>query len=134
MSIKSYGITVAIGGSTAVNGLKSVSLSGSDVSFIDTTTHDGDGWKSYIGGLKDGGTLELSGDYDINDGGQDDLRTLLGETTSVVVTFSDLSTAEFDAIIGPYSVENPLDETATFTSSLKITGAVTYAPTAGDPE
>jgi predicted secreted protein len=134
MSIKSFGVKVEID-EEEVGGLKEVNPGGGDVTFIETTTHGGDGWKTYIGGLKDGGTLELSGDYDIDDDGQALLRDSLGETETVVVTFSDESTTTFSGIIGPYNVTNPLDETVGFTSSIKITGEVTYAPAdAPEPE
>jgi predicted secreted protein len=125
--IRSFGITVTVD-ATAIGGLTDVSPGGGDVTFVDTTTHDTDGgWKTYVGGLKDGGTLELTGKYDIADAGQVKLRTLLGETESCVVTFSDGSSAEFDGIVGAYNVSNPLDDATEFTSSIKITGEVVYA-------
>jgi predicted secreted protein len=134
MSIKSFGVSVSVD-SAEIGGLTEVNPGGGDVTFIETTTHGGDGWKTYVGGLKDGGTLELSGYYDIDDEGQADLRDNLGEEAAIVVTFSDDSTATFSGIIGPYNVTNPLDETVGFTSSIKITGEVIYAPIeVPDPE
>jgi len=125
--IKSFGVTVSVGG-TAVGGLTDVSPGGGDVTFIDTTTHDtAGGWKTYVGGLKDGGTLELTGKYDISDTGQGALRSGLGTEEAIVVTFSDTSTAEFDGIIGAYNVSNPLDDATEFTCSIKVTGQIVYA-------
>ena len=125
--IRSFGIEVTVD-STVIGSLTDVAPGGGDVTFVDTTTHDtSGGWKTYVGGLKDGGTLELTGKYDISDAGQVKLRTLLGETESVVVTFSDNSTATFTGVVGAYNVSNPLDDATEFTSSIKITGAVVYA-------
>ena len=127
MSIKSFGASVAVGSST-VGGLKDINPGGGDVTFVDTTTHDAeDGWKTFVGGLKDGGTLELTGNYDSGDSGQGTLRDGLGTEESCVVTFSDSSTCSFDGIIGAYNVSNPLDDVVEFTCSIKITGPVTYA-------
>jgi len=125
--IKSFGVSVTVA-TVAIGGLTDVSPGGGDVTFVDTTTHDtAGGWKTYVGGLKDGGTLELTGKYDIADAGQEDLRTGLGTSVAVVVTFSDTSTAEFTGIIGAYNVSNPLDDATEFTCSIKVTGAITYA-------
>lgn len=130
MAIKSFGVTVTVGG-TAVLGLVDVSLPEVDVTDIDVTTHASeDGYREFVGGLKDGGVMTLSGKYLIGDAGQVKLRDPEqqgGDPVAIVVTFSDLSTAEFDAVIKGYGVNNPLDEDVQFTSSLKISGPVTYA-------
>jgi predicted secreted protein len=125
--IKSFGVAVSVA-TNAIGGLTDVSVSGTDVTFVDITTHDSTGgFKEFVGGLKDGGTLELSGKYDIADTGQIYLRANPGESASCVVTLSDSSTASFTAIVGGYSITNPLDDAVDFSASLKITGAVTYA-------
>lgn len=129
MAIRSFGIAVTIDGS-AVGGLVSADINGGDVTFIDSTTHESaDGYREFVGGLKDGGTLELSGKYIFADAGQGKLRnpTIQGTDVPAVVTFSDSSTAEFDVIVGIPSTTGPLDETVDWTCSCKITGPVTYS-------
>lgn len=128
MAIKSFGVTVSIDG-TAIGGLVSADITGGDVSFIDTTTHEStSGYREFVGGLKDGGTLELSFKYEIADTGQVKLRNpaIQGTVVPAVVTFTDLSTASFDVVVGIPSTVNPLDEDVTSTCSCKITGPITY--------
>ncbi len=124
--IKSYGVEVTIA-TNIIGGLTDANLGGSDVAIIDTTTHDGDGWKTSVGGLKDGGTIELSGDYDFDDVGQAYFIANLGAAKAFVVTLSDDSTATFTAIVGKFDLTNPLDEVVKFSASAKVTGAVVYA-------
>ncbi len=125
--IKSYGVTVTVA-SNSIGGLTDVSPGGTEVNFVDITTHDSSGgWKEFVGGLKDGGTLELTGAYDSTNTGQDYLRANPGASGSCVVTFSDTSTCSFTGIIGGFATSAPLDDKVEFTCSIKITGAVTYA-------
>jgi predicted secreted protein len=127
MSIKSFGVSVSVDGG-AVGGLKDVNPGGGDVTFVDTTTHDAeDGWKTFVGGLKDGGTLELTGNYISGDAGQGAIRSEIGETVPCVVTFSDSSSCSFDGIVGAYNISNPLDDVVEFTASIKVTGPVNYS-------
>lgn len=130
MAIKSFGVTVSVA-SNNIGGLTDVNLSGTDVSFVDTTTHgSADGFKEFVGGLKDGGTIELTGAYKIADAGQTYLRAAAnqgGAPVAVVVEFSDGSTASCSAVVGPYTVSNPQDDKVEFTSTLKVSGKVTFA-------
>ena len=129
MAIKSHGVAVTIGG-TAIGSLTDVSPGGGDVTLVETTTHSSGAWKQYVGGLKDGGSLELTGKYAIADTGQAALRTNFGTVVAFVVTFSDGSTATFDGIPGGFNVSNPLDDATEFTCSVKITDDVVYAAAA----
>lgn len=127
--IKSFGIQVFIG-NQSVGGLKSVELPEVEVTDVDLTTHDtSGGHRQFTGGLKDGGTVTLSGAFDIEDAGQTILRDddVQGLIRYVTVIFSDGSRVAFNAVVKGYGVSNPLDEDVTFSSSLKITGEVTYS-------
>ena len=128
--IKSFGVTVTVASNT-IGGLKSVDIPETEVTDIDVTTHDSSGgYREFVGGLKDGGTVTLGGAYDIANTGQTYLRTAAnqgGAPVAVVVTFSDDSTASFNAFVKGYGVTNPLDENVEFTSSLKVSGPVTFA-------
>ena len=128
--IKSFGITVSVD-ANLIGGLTDVTLPEVEVTDVETTTHDSpDDFKEFVGGLKDGGVVTLAGIYDIADTGQVYLRTPAnqgGAAVDIIVTFSDNSTAEFSAVVKGYGVTNPLDDAVTFSSSLRISGAVTYA-------
>lgn len=127
--IKSFGTRVYIG-PTLVGGLKSVELPETEVTDIDLTTHNSASeYREFAGGLKDGGTATLGGAYDIADAGQTILRDddVQGQIRYVTVIFSDGSRVAFNAVVKGYGVSNPLDEDVTFSSSLKITGEVSYS-------
>ena len=125
--IRSFGAACTIAG-TAIGGLTSIDITGGDVNAIDITTHDSaDGYKEYTAGLKDAGTLELSGKHDSADAGQDLIVTHEGTVREFIITFSDTKTATFDAIVGIKSIPNPLDDAVDFSVSCKITGKVTYS-------
>jgi|TARA_R110002124_G_scaffold73619_1_gene197448 predicted secreted protein len=127
MATKSFGVTVTVN-TIAIGELTDVTPGGVDVNNIDTTAHDSSGgWKTFMGGLSDGGTLELSGNYVIADAGQVELRASRGDTASVVVTFSNASTSTFSAVIGGYNLANPLDDKIEFSCSLKVTGPIVIA-------
>lgn len=127
MSTRSNGVAVTVD-LTAIGGLVDVNISGGDVNSIDTTTH-GAAARTFVGGLTDYGTLELSGKFDITNTGQLALIAGTGDTGAFVVTYNDAgdTTATFSAIIGAFNLSNPLDDTVDFSCSCKITGAVVIA-------
>lgn len=125
--IKSFGAILKVA-TNVIGKLTDVNLGGVDVSMIDVTAQDSTGgYKEYVGGLKDGGQLEMTGNYDIADTGQVYLRANAGATAAFELTFSNGSTATGNCIVGGYAVTNPLDNKVGFTCPLKITGPVTYA-------
>jgi len=87
MSTKSNGVAVTVGG-TAIGGLVDVNISGGDVNNIDTTTH-ASAARTFVGGLVDYGTLELSGKFAIADTGQLALIAGTGDTAAFIVTYND---------------------------------------------
>jgi predicted secreted protein len=130
--IKSFGVTVSVA-TNLIGGLTDVTLPEVEVTDVDITSHDSSGgFKEYVGGLKDGGVVTLSGNYDAANAGQDYLRNPAnqgGAPVACVVTFSDGSKAAFNAVVKGFGVTNPLDETVGFTSSLRVSGAITYTDT-----
>jgi len=127
MAIKSFGVTVKIN-TILIGGLMEVTPGGRDVNFIDTTSHDSAGGnREFIGGLTDNGTLELGGNFVLADVGQVELREEQGEIAAIIVTFSDLSTSTFSAVVGAFNIGNPLDDKVDFSISLKVTGAIVIA-------
>lgn len=124
--IKSFGGTFKVATKT-VGGLTDVNIGGVDVNMIDVTDQAStDGWKEFVGGLKDGGQVELTGNFKSVDDGQSELRGNPGETAAWELTFSNGAKASGNAVIGGYNVTNPLDNKVGFTCSLKITGKTTY--------
>jgi predicted secreted protein len=127
MAIKSYGVAVSVA-TNDVGDLTDVNIGGSDVNYVDITTHDSaSGYKEFTSGLKEGGTLDLTGAYKPADTGQAYLLANEGASAACVVTFTDSSTASFTAVVGGYNVSNPLDDKVEFTCSMKITGPITWA-------
>ena len=127
--IKSFGTTISYDG-TVIGGVESINRSGGDRNMIDITTQDDtDGFKKFIGGLRDAGTCEITGNYIIGDAGQTKLRNaeITDEAKSVIITFSDGSTITFNAFPMPPDDDAPLDDKVTFKASLKITGKATYS-------
>jgi hypothetical protein len=130
MAIKAFGATVAING-TNIGSLRDISLNGIDVNMLEVTDQaSAGGWKRFIGGLKDGGSCELAGNYDFADAGQVILRENMGAatttTTPVLVTLPDGKLIGFDAVIGPYRLGLSIGEKIPFTSTLKIDGLIGF--------
>lgn len=128
MATKSFGVGVTVA-TNGIGDLTDVSISGGGVDFIDITNHESsDDTREFVGGLIDEGTLELTFNFDEDDTGQGYLLDNKAASAACVVTFSDSSTASFTAIVGNTVINNNgLDDKVTGTTSLKITGAVTYA-------
>lgn len=126
---KSFGITVSLGG-TAIDGLTDVNISGRDVTAIDSTTHGSSGnARTFIGGLIDNGTLELTGNFAGDSAGLTYIEGHLGEVVAAVVTYSDASTHLFNVVVGTPTYDNPLDDKIGWTCSCKISGAITGTAT-----
>jgi hypothetical protein len=125
---KSFGTAVTIGG-TAIGGLTDISITGADVPMVDITTHDSTA-REFVPGLKDFGSLELSGKFDPANSGQDALRAAVGTSAAFVVTLPNGSTTiSFSAIVGPCTEDMTLDGTVDFSCSCKVTGDKTYSAT-----
>lgn len=128
MAIKSFGATISVD-ATAVGGVTGITRSGADRNMIDVTTLTSTGgYREFIPGLKDGGTVEIEGNFLIADPGQIKLRAGDDDEVPVVITLSDGTTIGFDAFIIPPNEDNPLDDKVGFSASLKITGPLTYTP------
>ncbi len=113
----------------AVGGLMSAEFSGAEVNNIDTTTWGADAnTRTYVGGLIEPGSLELSGNLIPDDVGQVELEAETGNVAEVVVTYVDGTTVEFDAIVGAINISSELDGKLEFNRSLKISGVRTITP------
>jgi predicted secreted protein len=122
--IKSFGAKLYLNG-VSVGGLTDISASGTDVNFVDTTSHDtSGGFRTFVSGLKDGGTLDVTGKYNYADAGQDEWKAEEGIKHPFYIVLSDSSGMTFDAIVGGFQTSNPLDDAVEFSGSAKITGVV----------
>lgn len=122
---KSFGTAVTIGGAP-INGLTDVNFSGGDVPTFESTTHDSTA-KSFVAGLVDNGTLEISGKFDNADAGQDALRAAIGTSAAFIVTYPNAAAISCSAIVGVPNESAPLEGTVDFSVTCKITGAKTYS-------
>jgi hypothetical protein len=130
MAIKTFGTEVTVN-TIAVGGLMGAEFSGADVNSIDTTTWNADdNTRTYVGGLVEPGSLELSGNLEPADVGQVELEAETGNIADIVVTYVDGTAVEFEAIIGAINITTDLDGKVEFSRSLKISGPRTLtAPT-----
>lgn len=126
--IKALGVTLTVGG-TAVTGLNSITVPESEAPDIDVTTHDSTA-KEFVGGLSDFGTVTLSGKFNAADSGQTYLRTPAnqgGDPVPIVITLSDATTITFNAVVKGFGTTvGDVDTAVEFSSSLRISGPVTY--------
>lgn len=127
--IRAFGASISVA-TNDIGSINGIEIPESDAAEIDVTTHDSTA-KEFLGGLTDFGTVTMSGKYDIADNGQIYLRTPAnqgGSAVACVVTFSDDSTATFNAVVKGFGTSvGDTDGTVDFTASLRVSGAITYA-------
>lgn len=126
---KSIGLTTIIASSTSgtiaqVRGISGPSASGDSV---DTTTLDVSGrYRTFIGGLVDGGEVTLDLVYDVDNAGHKFLAQRLTDQVTKVYTITYpttfTATQSFSAFVSGLSAETPLDDLITAQATLKITG------------
>jgi predicted secreted protein len=109
--------TTAIADLTSISGLE---ISGDT---IEVTTLDAtDGFREYIGGLKDPGEVGLSGYHDATGHKPlyDDL--VAGTVNAYSIEFPDGSKWTFDGIVTGYTTGAELEDAVSFEATLKVTG------------
>lgn len=125
--IRSFGTAITVGGN-AVGSLTEINNPGMEANIIDVTNHgSSDNSKEFLGGLKDGGEVSLSGFYDYSDAGQAYLRNNIGASAACVITYSNGNKASFTGIIKSAGEGAPLDEAVPFSATIKVSGKITYA-------
>lgn len=119
LSVTSGGSLVPVAGLKKIGG---VSISADDV---DVTTHgSADGYREFIQGLKDAGTIDVEGIF-LADTSQQAVKTLLdsGDVVAMEIDFpDDLASWTFNGYINALSTEAPLDDAVAFTAGIKISG------------
>lgn len=119
---------------TAVAGLTSISGLDLSADTIDTTTLDGDGYRTFIGGLKDGGEVSIEGYLIPATGkGQQELYTLFdsGEVEDFTIEFPADTKAkwEFEGIVTGFSTSADLEDPLAFSATIKVSGEPTLTVT-----
>lgn len=92
-----------------------------------------DGYKQYIQGLKDSGTLTIGGFKVPSDSGQQALRALFadGTVTTFTVEFSDGSIATFSAFVKKFNfTEISVSSALKWSVDLRVSGGVTFVDSA----
>lgn len=139
MAYLPHGTTASVGGSD-VGGLIAVSVPDRSKGEAETTDTGSGGDRSYIPGLREGGSVELTFRHDPDDAGQTALETNYDAddaTVEIIITLpasatsaSGSRTYTFDAFVTtPPSGELDLigDEAAEQSATLKVAGPVTIA-------
>lgn len=99
-----------------------------------TPLNSGDGYRKYIQGLKDLGTISISGFHDVADAGQKELRTLVssGAEATFKITFPDTSTIEFSGFVKKYNfAETSVNAALSFSVDIRCTGKPAYTEPVG---
>ncbi|MFE9381776.1 phage tail tube protein [Streptomyces sp. NPDC007025] len=115
---------------TAVANVTSVEGPEIERETYDVTAHDSvDGWREFIGGLKDGGEVSLEVNYDPRK--HDELLADFEDTEPrdyKLVFPGALGTWEFQAFIKGFSQEAPVDDKLSAELTFKVTGKPTATP------
>jgi len=126
-AVTANGTTISIdGGTTTVANVLSITPASVSVATIDSTDMDAT-WRTFIGGLKDGGEASFEISYDPSAATHTAIESAIdGAAKSIVVTWSDSTTMSFSAIITGFSPSAAIDDKLTASVSMKVTSTVTF--------
>ena len=134
--VSAFGTKLKRGGTagTAIAEVTDISGPGMEADTIEMTSHDStSGWKEFIGGLKDGGEIELEINYlPANATHKYAAGGLLydldaGTANSYALVFPDAATTmwTFSAIVTGFEVGAPIDDKLSAAVTFKVTGKPT---------
>ena len=124
MAIKGFGTTLKKG-STAIGEITSIKGPALSADVIDITTMDDvtEGYRKYVGNLKDGGEVEIEGFLDAGDTGQSALVTDLGATAAeYTITFPGGANWTFNAVVTAFETDATLEDAVGFSAKFKVSG------------
>lgn len=128
MATKAQG-TVFRFNKTVVGKLSSVGEIAPEAEELDVTTLDSaGGYREFLQGYRDSGSVEITGFHEKGDGGQAALRAAFdsGSAGDAVVEFPDGTVVSFRAFVKGYTLgAAEVDGAVGFGAELRITGAVT---------
>ena len=124
-AVTANGTTITVD-SQLIGDVLSISPVSVSVATIDSTDLDST-WRTFIGGIKDGGECSFEIAYDPSGTDHQALETdIVGASKAVSIAWSDSTTCTFSAIITSFSPTASLDDKLTCSIGMKITGAVTF--------
>lgn len=114
---------------TAVGSVLSISGPSLERETYDVTAHDStDGWREFIGGLKDGGEVEFDVNYDPDEHAPLTLDDFEGDDPIAwELAFPSGSTWEFDGILTSAESEAPHDGKLEGSFTIKVSGKPTFS-------
>jgi len=91
---------------------------------IEDTVYGTGGWKTFVQGLKDAGTFDLTVNYNKDMSGNTRLTQAFvsGDSAQYTITFPDSSTLIFTAFVSGIGIAVPKDEKVQRTFTLRIDG------------
>lgn len=122
MAKHAFGATLDINGEKVAH-LTSLGFPDIDVDEIETTSHDSeDGWREYIPGLKDGGAVDIEGNYTSDNA----IMSYIDgkEVHEMVITTASGKVVTFNGFLSSFTVELPYDDKEAFSASIKVSGKV----------
>lgn len=102
---------------------------------LDVTSHDGNGWKDFVGNLKDGGEVTLELNWDPSDPTHNLATGVLGslvnesQPTNWQIVWPDTGSTQWDfaALVTGFEGGAPVEEKLTASVTLKVSGQPTLA-------
>lgn len=126
--IRSVGTTIKLGTAT-IGKLSSIGAVAPTADELDVTTLDTTGgYKSFLQGFKDGGSVECTGYMAYGNAGQVAVVTAFnsGTTQEVEIEYPDGTTVSFNGYVSGYSIgDASVDGAVGFSATIRVAGAVT---------
>ena len=118
---KTTTIADSVGAIANVDAIGDLSITADE---IEDTVYGTGGYKTFVQGLKDGGTVDLTLNYLSTDTSHNRLVTAFNAGTSAqyTITFPDTSTLIFTAFVSGIGIAVPKDEKVQRTFTLRIDG------------
>ena len=133
MAQKALGTRILIN-SNAIAGLTSIGGLELSADTIDVTTlNSADGYREFIGGLKDGGEVSLSGYFEPGDtDGQGAIKEAFdsGDAIPFSIVFPQGAAWSFNGIVTGFSTGAELEDSVSFEATIKVSGKPTLGFTA----
>tara|TARA_R100000655_G_scaffold71369_2_gene109743 strand:+ start:784 stop:1164 length:381 start_codon:yes stop_codon:yes gene_type:complete len=124
-AVTSNGTTLTID-SQLIGDVLSINAVSVSVTTIDSSDLDSS-WRTFIGGLKDGGECSFEVAYDPSGTDHQALEADIdGAAKAVSIAWSDSTTCTFSGIITSFAPTATLDDKLTLSVGMKITGAITF--------
>ena len=118
---KTTTIADSVGAIANVDAIGDLSLTADE---IEDTVYGAGGWKTFVQGLKDAGTFDLTVNYnkDMSENTRLTQAFVSGDSAQYTITFPDSSTLIFTAFVAGIGIAVPKDEKVQRTFTLRIDG------------